>query len=110
MNETGPFAAELREAEEELKTTLERACSTNLSRADTGELIRVDEMLAIASEAAKKAISIRRRRHQDPAPSRRSARPAEHREFELESRQDGPQVVRDAREHGGALFDRAFDT
>lgn len=53
---------ELREAEEELKSTLEQACATDVARADTGELIRVEEMLAIASDAAKKAISIRRKR------------------------------------------------
>lgn len=72
MENTEPLAAELREAERALKSSLEQACSTNVSRADTGELIRIEEMLAIASEAAKKAISIRRRRHEDrrePAPA-----------------------------------------
>lgn len=60
--ELTPLAAELEDAEETLKFALEQACSRNPSRADTGELIRLDEMLAIASDAAKKAISIRRKR------------------------------------------------
>ena len=57
-----PLVIEQREAEEALKTSLEQACRMDVARADTGELIRVEEMLAIATEAAKKAISIRRKR------------------------------------------------
>ncbi|HVX38279.1 MAG TPA: hypothetical protein VHB25_01805 [Gemmatimonadaceae bacterium] len=44
-----------------LRQALDAACSTDLDRADTGEFIRVEEMLAIANEAAKEAISVRRR-------------------------------------------------
>ncbi|HXD47664.1 MAG TPA: hypothetical protein VN600_02750 [Gemmatimonadaceae bacterium] len=46
-----------------LKTALETACATDLDRADTGELIRIEEVLAIANEAAKEAVSVRRRLH-----------------------------------------------
>ncbi|HET9426646.1 MAG TPA: hypothetical protein VFO55_14885 [Gemmatimonadaceae bacterium] len=60
-----PLAVEQREAEEALKTSLQKACRMDVSRADTGELIRVEEMLAIATDAAKKAISIRRKRRQE---------------------------------------------
>lgn len=60
-----PLAVEQREAEAALKTSLEKACRMDVSRADTGELIRVEEMLAIATDAAKKAISIRRKRRQE---------------------------------------------
>jgi len=81
MKDSESLAAQLLEAEESLRTTLEQACATNLSRADTGELIRVEEMLAIASEAAKKAISIRRRRRHEHAPSPDDSRTGESREF-----------------------------
>lgn len=60
-----PLAIEQREAEQALKTSLQEACRMDVSRADTGELIRVEEMLAIATDAAKKAISIRRKRRQE---------------------------------------------
>lgn len=66
MTQPEPLAAELRDAETTLKSTLQDACGSDVTRADTGELIRVEEMLAIASDAAKRAISIRRRRGLSP--------------------------------------------
>jgi hypothetical protein len=58
-----PLTPELREAEQALEAALTEACaSTPANEADTGELIQVDEMLEIASEAAKRAVSLRRRR------------------------------------------------
>ncbi|MDQ3997946.1 MAG: hypothetical protein M3303_13125 [Gemmatimonadota bacterium] len=63
---TDPLVPELREAERMLETTLEEACATPpASKADTGELIHVDELLELASDAAKRAISLRRRRGAD---------------------------------------------
>ena len=60
---TGPLIPELREAELALEQALTDACAAQpTSDADTGELIRVEEMLQMASEAAKRAISLRRRR------------------------------------------------
>jgi hypothetical protein len=57
--------------------------------ANTGELIRIDEMLAIAGEAAKEVISVRRRRGADRKEERRDDRRddrrdenAQHREFD----------------------------
>jgi hypothetical protein len=44
-----------------LRTALSEACGTDLARANTGEFIRVEEVLAIANEAAKEVISVRRR-------------------------------------------------
>ena len=62
----GPLVPELRDAELALDQALAQACaSKSPSGADTGELIRVEEMLAIASEAAKRAISLRRRRRSE---------------------------------------------
>ena len=57
-----PLTPRLVEAEETLKTMLEEACSAEVYGADTGQLIRIEEVLAIAGEAAKEAISIRRKR------------------------------------------------
>lgn len=73
MDTSDTLSAELRDAERALESTLDQACSSDVARADTGELIRIEEMLAIASEAAKKAISIRRRRHLDRAESPHAA-------------------------------------
>ena len=57
-----PFQPELREAAETLEQALAEACASKSPRdADTGELIRVEEMLALASEAARRAIAVRRR-------------------------------------------------
>jgi len=53
---------ELREAAETLEQALTEACAAKSAReADTGELIKVEEMLALASEAARRAIAIRRK-------------------------------------------------
>jgi hypothetical protein len=57
--------SQLHAAQETLKETLEEACKTRVYGANTGELIRLEEMLAIADEAAKEAISIRRRRRRE---------------------------------------------
>jgi hypothetical protein len=65
---TDPLVPELREAEQALDAALDEACDTKpAAEVDTGELIRVEEMLEIASEAAKRAVSLRRRRRADGA-------------------------------------------
>lgn len=57
-----PLQPDLREAAETLERALSDACDTKAAReADTGELIRVEEMLALASDAARRAIAIRRK-------------------------------------------------
>lgn len=56
-----PLRPDLREAAETLEQALAEACASKpADEADTGELIRVEEMLALAGEAARRAISIRR--------------------------------------------------
>jgi hypothetical protein len=53
-----------------LEQALSEACaSESATEADTGELIRVEEMLALAGEAARRAISIRRKARHDSAPA-----------------------------------------
>jgi hypothetical protein len=86
MTDEEPLAPELRDAERTLKSTLDEACSSNPLRADTGELIRIEEMLAIASEAAKRAVSIRRKLRQSGRPASTNEppsdpSPSEHRTF-----------------------------
>jgi hypothetical protein len=52
---------QLEEAQETLGDALKEACAMDPSNANTGELIQIEELLAIANESAKKAISVRRR-------------------------------------------------
>jgi hypothetical protein len=61
-----PLRPDLREASETLEQALTEACaSKSAHEADTGELIRVEEMLALAGQAARRAISIRRKARKD---------------------------------------------
>lgn len=70
-----PLQPALKEAERLLRESLGEVCATDPARADTGEMIRLDEMLAIAGEAAKRAVSLRRRMRQEGRPaSPRAAR------------------------------------
>jgi hypothetical protein len=55
----------LERARKTLDEALSRACDADVRNADTGELIRIEEVLAIANEAAKEAISVRRRLGED---------------------------------------------
>ena len=63
-----PILPQLRQAELTLDQALAEACATKpATRANTGELIEIEEMLQVASDAAKHAISLRRRRRADRA-------------------------------------------
>lgn len=60
-----PLNPELREAEALMEQALAEACDSETpSKVDTGELIRVEEMLAIATDAAQRAIALRRERRE----------------------------------------------
>jgi hypothetical protein len=63
----------LQRAQVALKSALDEVCHADVTRANTGELIRVEEVLAIANQAAKEAVSVRRRlsveRSSVPAPA-----------------------------------------
>jgi len=57
-----PLRPTLAATELQLQEALEEVCEdTEVQQTQTDELIRIEESLAIASEAAKKAISIRQR-------------------------------------------------
>jgi hypothetical protein len=51
-------------AERSLKRALDEVCHADVTVANTGELIRIEEVLAIANEAAKEAVSVRRKLRQ----------------------------------------------
>lgn len=61
-----PLRPKLVDIERQLDQTLDEVCeAAEASKLDTGELIRVEETLALAAEAAKEAVSLRRRMHVD---------------------------------------------
>jgi len=51
-------------AQQKLDTALEEACGVDVHKANTGELIRIEETLALAAEAAKEVVSVRLRRRE----------------------------------------------
>ena len=60
-----PLKPHLDKATETLANALETACEVDVGTLDTGELIRIEEVLSIAGDAAKRAVSYRRRLHED---------------------------------------------
>ena len=52
----------LEEAQRALDAALEQACKVDVKRATTGEMIRIEETLAVAANAAKEVVSVRLRR------------------------------------------------
>jgi len=71
-----PLIPQLQEVEALMEQALAEACAAKRpSEVDTGELIRVEEMLEIATDAAKQAIELRRQRR--AARKRASAQRAE---------------------------------
>jgi hypothetical protein len=76
-----PLQPALDDAQKALVTALEEACAADLSRLNTEKLVRIEETLAEASKAARKAISVQRQvdRQQAPTsekPTSRGAQPA----------------------------------
>lgn len=61
-----PLRPQLMDVEKQLDKTLDEVCEApSAANLDTGELIRVEETLALAAEAAKEAVSLRRRMRMD---------------------------------------------
>jgi hypothetical protein len=66
--ESDRVVSAMHEAEHVAESNLAEACaSTAPTKADTGELIQMDELLDRASEAVKRAILLRRRKHAEDA-------------------------------------------
>jgi hypothetical protein len=80
---TDPVRRKLDQAEQRLEAALGEVCEDppvgGVRKPDTGELIRIDETLALASEAAKQAIALRRqaKKNATKEPSEDKPRPAE---------------------------------
>ena len=61
-----PLRVELIETQDQLQESLEEVCDeVSIETTSTEELIRIEETLAAASQAAKEAVSLRRRLDQD---------------------------------------------
>jgi hypothetical protein len=61
-DEDHPLLPSLTATEVQLQTALEEVCEdTEVQASATDQLIRIEETLAIASDAAKRAISLRQR-------------------------------------------------
>lgn len=72
---TDGASAELRAVTRLLSSALAEACGAEIERANTGEMLRVEQALAVASEAARKAVDLRRKRR--PPRGSASKAPAE---------------------------------
>ena len=69
MDELQPM---LQQAHETLEDALDEACDAKpASQETTGEMIRLEETLSVAAEAAKRAVSIRRRLREEAERSQR---------------------------------------
>ena len=70
----------LNEAHERLEEALDEACDAKPAKDEsTGEMIRLEETLSVAAEAAKRAVSIRRRLREEADRTRRERpEPGEH--------------------------------
>jgi hypothetical protein len=66
--ESRPPDPQLEQVTASLKASLDEACSADVQRLDTDESIRIEQVLSIASKAAKEVVSLRReqRRGQPP--------------------------------------------
>ena len=85
-----PLHPMLREAHQKLEEALNEACAARpASDETTGEMIRLEETLSVAAEAAKRAVSIRRRLREEAERDRR-ARP----DVRSERRGDGEDQAR----------------
>ena len=95
--ESDSIAPALTDAEHTADSALAKACAApRPGRANTGELIQIEELLATATDAVKRAISLRRRRRADEAA--REAVKASMADVEAEASADGThRIFRDAR-------------
>ena len=71
---------ELAQAQQRLERALDDACDSDVKKADTGELIRIEQSLAVADAAAKEAISVRKRLRQERSQELKVAE--SHRQFD----------------------------
>lgn len=61
-----PLRPQLDKIQDTIEQSLDEVCSSpSVKQINTGELIKIEETLAIAAEAAKEAVSLRRRMRRD---------------------------------------------
>lgn len=72
--ETEQIQPKLQEAQKALEKALDEACGVDVTQVDTGELIRIEETLVLASKAAKEAVSMRLRLRSQRGGAPRSAK------------------------------------
>ena len=61
-----PLRPQLNRLEDQIEKSLDEVCvSPSVKQVSTGELIKIEETLAIAAQAAKEAVSVRRRMRKD---------------------------------------------
>jgi len=75
--ESQSLQPQIEQAQKALGIALEEVCGPELDEVDTGELIRIEESLAVAIKAAKQAVSLRLRRRNQRAASDQSAEEAQ---------------------------------
>ena len=79
IEEGRPLRPQLHRLEDKITEAIEEVCDAPaVSELNTGELIRIEESLAIAADAAKEAVSLRRRLRRDSDDAVRDG-PEEHR-------------------------------
>lgn len=93
-----PFIAEAQGA---LKHAMDEACRTDLRKADTGELIRIEEALQTATNAAKEVVSLRLRRRSERGrdDARETAREIARENAGESSRESSREATTDGEEH-----------
>lgn len=66
VDPTAPLRPQLDRLEGHLQESIEEVCeSPPVTQVNTGELIKIEETLAIAAQSAKEAVSIRRKLGED---------------------------------------------
>ena len=78
----------LDQAQRALESALEEACGVDVRKVNTGELIKVEETLSAASEAAKQAVSVRLRMREERAKDPMRAQPRQERRAEQQTPAD----------------------
>lgn len=67
VDDSDPLRPSLDRAKQALKEALGTACAVDLDAADTAELVKIEEALALANAAAQQAVSVRRRLAREPS-------------------------------------------
>lgn len=67
MSPSEELQPQLLQAQNDLGQAVKEVCATDLEKANTNQMIHIEELLAVAGDSAKKVISVRRRLRKDSA-------------------------------------------